>query len=54
MANAKSKALKKKMADGEREAIRDYSKAITKSEGKDKKIYKHILPEEKEHLKKLT
>lgn len=49
--NSHEKALRKKHFEkDEREGIKDYKKAINVSKEKEKKTYKHILPEEKHHL----
>ena len=54
MKSAKSKALRKKfLIEDEHEAIEGYRKRIPKAEGHEKKIYQHILPEEKRHIKEL-
>lgn len=37
----------------ERKGIKEYSKALEKAKGKEKKTYKKILPDEKKHLKLL-
>ena len=47
------KALRNRMIKGEDEAISSYSKGIKKSKGKEKEVFKHILPEEKNHKKEL-
>jgi rubrerythrin len=52
---AKSKALKRKMSfeKDEREGIKEYKQAINKSKGRERSIYKRILPQEKRHLREI-
>ena len=54
MKDAKSKALRKKRFEkDEREGIHEYKKAITVSKGREQGTYRRILPQEKQHLKKI-
>ena len=54
MKSAKSKALRKKRFEkDEKEGIHEYKKAINESKGRERRTYKSILPEEKEHLSKI-
>ena len=46
---SKSKALAFFKKD-ETKGIHEYKKAITKSSGKEQKVYKKILPQEEHHL----
>ena len=49
--NSHEKALRKKhFEEDEEKGIKEYKGAIRKSEGKEKRTYKRILPQEKHHL----
>ncbi len=51
----KKEKIARKMAfeKDERKGIKEYRKAKKEAEGKEKKTYENILPEEEKHLKKL-
>ena len=51
----KKEKIARKMAfeKDERKGIKEYKKAKKEAEGKEKKTYEKILPEEEKHLKKL-
>ncbi len=51
----KKRKIARKMAfvKDERKGIEEYKEAIPKSKGQEKRTYKEILPEEREHLSKL-
>ncbi len=52
--NAKSKAIRKMSFEkDERKGIKEYKSAIRKSKGRERRVYKEILPQEKRHLNKL-
>ena len=53
MKSAKSKALKKKFEKDEREGIHQYETAIKRTKGRERKTYRQILPQEKQHLRKI-
>lgn len=46
-------ARKMRFEKDERKGIKEYKKAKKEAEGKEKKTYEKILPEEEKHLKKL-
>jgi len=45
--------LVKHFEKDESEGIKDYEKAIKKTKGREKQVYKKILPQEKHHLREL-
>jgi rubrerythrin len=50
---AKEALRKRRFIKDEEEGINEYKKAIKESKGKEKEVYKAILPQEQEHLSKL-
>ena len=52
MKNARKKAIERFKKD-EKTGIREYRHEIKKSSGKEKEVYKKILPDEKKHYKLL-
>ena len=50
---AKSKALKSHFEKDEKKGIKDYEMAVKKTKGRERRVYKEILPQERTHLKKL-
>jgi rubrerythrin len=46
-------SLKKHFIKDEKEGISAYEKALNKAKGREKKVYKKILPQEKHHLQEL-
>ena len=39
--------------EDEEKGIKDYKRAIEKAKGRERKVYKEILPQERKHLKKI-
>lgn len=51
--NKRITKLKGTFVADEKKAVKDYARAIKESSGKERATYKHILPDEKEHLSEL-